>query len=204
MNRLLKAESEAANTLNSSESVVFGKKREVSSLTDMPKSKLNTNDQESPLNSWFRQQGGSFLSSSSSSSKTSKSMGLRLPRLSNPSTNSGKASQDKKENIKAKKFNNSTNLKNSSTNSAYFNSSSTYSNFDDKEEASRDTRTPQPTNLYYQQCIDEVFKSNLPEKLKLIAPRELKYVRSIPFFKYVTFGSGKSFGCIWQIEIFKD
>lgn len=196
MNRLAKTE---MNFLNNSLTE--------SSLIAKSKPKLEK-ETSSPLNSWFRQQGGSFNMSKQSSSSNS----LFLPKLKtsndliSSSSNSSAQVVSKSKKEKSSKFNSSTNLRNNNTNtnSIYF-STSSYMNMDERDLESRDyVKTPQPANSYYQQCIDDVFKSNQPEKLKLTAPRELKYVRSIPFFKYVTFGSGKSFNCIWQIEIFKD
>ena len=61
-------------------------------------------------------------------------------------------------------------------------------------------KTPNPCNHFYSNCIDAVQKCNEPRKMKLLMPRELKYVQNIPFLKYTAFGCGKSIDCVWQIE----
>ena len=61
-------------------------------------------------------------------------------------------------------------------------------------------KTPNPCNQFYAKCIDDVEKCNDPKKMKLIAPRELRYVQNLPYLKYTAFGCGKSIDCLWQIE----
>ena len=134
---------------------------------------------ESPLNSWFRQQGGTN----------------RIPNLS--SYNNYRKSTS---NIYG--INNSVTKKLPNlikTNSQTKNDSShvnSYTNIKNSEPP----KTPYPANLFYQRCINDVSLSNQPKELRLTEPRELKYEKSKPFLTYLTYGCGKSNHYVWKIE----
>ena len=55
------------------------------------------------------------------------------------------------------------------------------------------------SNVFYSRCIDDVIAINEPGLQNYQAPKEMEYVQSIPYLKYVTVGGGY----LWQIEIKK-
>jgi len=55
------------------------------------------------------------------------------------------------------------------------------------------------SNVFYSRCIDDVIAINEPGLKSYQAPKEMEYVQSIPYLKYVTVGGGY----LWQIEIKK-
>lgn len=65
----------------------------------------------------------------------------------------------------------------------------------------RNIQTPFPTKSFYSRCIEDVVDSNMPENMNLKRPRELEYIRNMPFYKYITFGCGESCENFWQIKI---
>ncbi|CAF0709772.1 unnamed protein product [Brachionus calyciflorus] len=141
---------------------------------------------DSPLNSWFRQQGGdSFYKTQTSFPKLTNKYHkeIILPRI--------------KSNLKSTASQNLNKSPSHSKNVYFVTSNESFMS----QEFQRDLKTPLPSNFYYQQCIDDVYKCNQPEQHKLKIPRELTYVQSIPNFKYVTVGCGKTFNCMWQISV---
>lgn len=128
----------------------------------------------SPLEFWFRRQGTSNTLIESKNSK------LRLPRIVED------IDETKKKTAQLGK-----------TSSAKLNSIK-----NSKKNIYR-SKTPN-SNFFYERCIEDVFESNHPRDLKFDLPRELVYVRSLPFLKYVTYGTGKSFESRWKLEMFID
>lgn len=138
--------------------------------------KLNMN--QTPLNSWFRQQGGRTNSDLTGQSiKYNKK--LILPSIKNS------IKQDKEINFS---FQNK---------KVVFSSSDTPLKLNNYEP---ECKTP-PVSNYYQKCIDDVYNYNKPDSLNLKIPRELTYVRSIPNIKYITVCSGKTFKGIWKLIV---
>lgn len=178
MNRLSRVE-----TGTSDQNLLFSDKEDQKKR----KYKSNTSDDGSKeLLSWFRQQGGTVTKGSSSKNLNSNSnSNFTLPKLPGSQENELKRKNKKRD----KRFNQNSYASFNSTSMASLNSNET-----------REIKTPIPGNSFYLKCINDVSKSNLPQTQKFTEPRELKYVQSIPFFKYVTFGSGKSFNCVWQIQ----
>lgn len=146
----------------------------------MERSINNNENVKSDLDLWFRRQGinKSALDFESPSR-------IKLPRI--------------------REVNEPTNIVNSNANnnnkqcskiSSQFISNSN-PNFSSTKPTDR-CRTP---HLFYQRCIDEVTDVNHPDDLDLKLPRELVYVRSLPFIRYVTYGTGKCFNSMWQLEM---
>lgn len=172
---------------------------------------------ESPFNLWFRCQGVTSKNQTGTN-KTETNAQIKLPLLVNnndrqkrPSrfsngTSSSNSSQcgsagPSKPKIMVKSFGSSKHNSNSMITNLPTGSKHTPSQQQQQHEP---CRTPQP-HIFYQKCIDDVFESNKPKDMdKLVIPRELKYVHSIPYMKYVTFGSGKCFDTVWHIEMYKD
>lgn len=142
----------------------------------------------SPLNSWFRQMGGSnHLTSLNLKRYDSEIDTFKLPLIRTNTdlvTNkSFKKAKHKKSKLKSDESKSgSTSISDMSTESKII----TY-----------------PSSAFFTKCIEDVVESNHPNKLKFNEPRELKYVHSLPYFKYVTYGSGKCLGCKWKIDMFK-
>jgi hypothetical protein len=135
---------------------------------------------ESPLNSWFRQQGStSRIPSYSSSNNYRKS-------TSNIYGGSQSNSNKKLPNLIKTNFHTKNDL----------NITRSYTNIKHYETP----KTPYPANLFYQRCINDVLLSNQPKELRLTEPRELKYERSKPYLTYLTYGCGKSKNYVWKIE----
>ena len=138
-------------------------------------------EEKSPLTSWFRQQGGNSTKNNNMyKSKTAlPNLNRKLPKLvKNENKNS-------KENRKSSKFSKREN--NYTENN--FNSISLDTFDSDKVKRDNDIRTPQPLNSFYLKCIEDVIRSNQPQKLVFQnEPTELVFVNSEPFFSYVTFG----------------
>ena len=171
------------------------------------------------LNSWFRQQGGGaktviYTSSAKSfkSSVSSASKSLKLPKLS--SNNESKenfqqiqAKKGRKESFETKPEFFSKSFYNASeqTFSACVNKSiaSMKSGGCLREEERELCRTPEP-NLFYLRCIDDVTRSNQPNKQNFNEPRELKYMQNLPHLKYVTYGCGRLVSSVWKIQICKE
>ena len=146
-------------------------------------------EESSPLNSWFRTQGGSSHTTSTASTTAKTAQPKRLPKLPTKmehfsGTKSGGESRRKSSRM----------LKTSGE----FNSISLDTfNSDDK----RTLRTPQPVNSFYLKCIEDVIKSNQPQTLVFESePTELMFVNREPFFNYVTFGTGRSLKNVWKID----
>ena len=129
------------------------------------------------LNSWVRQQGNAhttaiFGTSSKASEARSPNDRLRLPKLDR-AFDSASSNESLKAAQRAKKK---------------------------RVTDPASCKTPNPCNQFYAKCIDDVLKCNEPKKMKLVMPRELRYVKNLPFLKYTAFGCGKSIDCLWQIE----
>ena len=190
----------------------------------------DSNELTSSLNCWYRQQGGNLASLQSKNSSSSKQTGsIKLPRISQDVdslsfrlSNCRKKTKKKKNRPK----NSSGNVADSelytarvlgklSSGSGYLNnetSSDDYSNYpfpqtinapDEKKQQLLQQPRVQTENIFYQKCIEEVAKTNSPEKIVLSEPRELKYVNGLSDLRYTTIGFGKTFGHVWYIEIFK-
>lgn len=141
----------------------------------------------SPLDSWLRCQG----STTASTNKTASNEKTRLPNLLDKTINYNYVAQKK-----AKSEENA-------TTKIFASNSQPCLDYNARHRKQPDRcRTPKPS-VFYQKCIDDVCESNQPKDLKLVLPRELTYVRSLPFIKYVTYGTGKCFdGSVWQIKMF--
>jgi hypothetical protein len=142
----------------------------------------------SPLNSWFRQMGGSsHLTSLNLKRYDTEINSLKLPLIR---TNTNLTTNKHLKKLKNKK----TKLNLDGNNS----SSASISNM-----LSESNMITYPSNAFFTKCIEDVVKSNHPNKLIFNEPRELKYVHSLPYLKYVTYGSGKCSDCKWKIDMFK-
>lgn len=126
---------------------------------------------ESPLNSWFRQQGASKTNLNISNPKT------KLPKLN------GRRSSKK-----------------SGEHNNMLRSNTLHSFKEAEEEEDRGYSPPSAPNSFYLKCINDVINTNQPQNLDLYEPRELRYVQSIPFFKYITYGTGRSLNTVWKID----
>ena len=156
---------------------------------------VEVDEEKSPLNSWFRQQGCNSLNTNSIPKvcKTAlPTLNRKLPRLTK-SDNSQHKKSSKKEEQK-----NSLSSGNANHSENIFNSISLDTFSVEKEKS---LRTPQPLNSFYMKCIEDVIKSNQPQKLVFkTEPTELVFVNSEPFFTYITFGTGKNIKNIWKID----
>jgi hypothetical protein len=142
---------------------------------------VEVEEEKSPLNSWFRQQGASSTNNTNLYKAKTALPNLRrkLPKLIN---NDNKNAKDLRKS--------STKSKVSSSNTENSFNSISLDTFDaEKDKRDADIRTPQPLNSFYLKCIEDVIKSNQPQKLVFKSePTELLFVNSEPFFTYVTFG----------------
>jgi hypothetical protein len=142
---------------------------------------------ESPLNSWFRQQGASNRIPSLSSYNNLRRSTSNIQSFNQKNLNNSSTSLNKKiPNLINANFN----AKND------FNQTRSFTYIKHSEPP----KTPIPANLFYQRCINDVLLSNQPKELRLIEPRELKYEKSKPFLTYITYGCGKSKNYVWRIE----
>jgi hypothetical protein len=78
--------------------------------------------------------------------------------------------------------------------------SNTLYNFKEENDEDRGDSPPSAPNSFYLKCINDVININQPQNLELYEPRELRYVKSIPFFKYITYGTGSSVNTVWKID----
>jgi hypothetical protein len=178
---------------NKHELHVYKKQRKFSSKTCPMSMRIDEEDEastlnttKSVLNSWYRQQGDT-----TKAQQLNNRLNLRLPKIKNKS---------KKIIINESTSQNRLHDKEKlpqifSSNSQY------YAELNADKNLMTDSKSK--ANYFYQKCIDDVVNSNRPELLKLSDPKELLYVRELYDIKYTTYGFGKSFGSVWNLEIFK-
>jgi hypothetical protein len=61
------------------------------------------------------------------------------------------------------------------------------------------SNTPRP-NSFHQKCIDDVLKSNEPKNHYINDPKELVYIKSLPYLKLSILGIGKTNKCLWELK----
>lgn len=142
----------------------------------------------SPLDSWFRRQGGP-------SSTTLRpylvydNVPSKLPRIRESVQEWDHTSSNIRTNHRSHHFNSHGIDKHKGH---HLNNNSSSHHYRSK--------TPN-ASFFYQKCIDEVTESNHPNDMEFRVPRELAYVRSIPYMRYVTYGTGNCNDSVWQLEI---
>ena len=156
----------------------------------------------SPLNQWFRQQGSTKTKVLPNSNKDNRghkskymSKILNLPCIINSNSTETLKPRKNPHHDKASLY--------TASHSKFSLASGEVAN--ESEKSSSDLKLHDPhkeqSNLFYSRCIEDVIRINEPQMHIFDAPKELTYVQSIPYLKYVTYGSGKAVDCIWQIEV---
>ena len=60
--------------------------------------------------------------------------------------------------------------------------------------------TPKPVSTFHLKCIDDVFKHNEPKDMFIDDPKELIYIKKLPFLKLSIFGVGSIKDYLWELK----
>ena len=55
-------------------------------------------------------------------------------------------------------------------------------------------------NAFHCKCIDDVLKINEPKNQLINDPKELIYIKSLPYLKVSIVGVGRTKGCLWELR----